>query len=1363
MPFGIELQDRRPSAAQPRARLRRALGAFALAASGLWVLPTPVQAQAPTAARFDTWPSYTQVYEGERKVIVFEVPGVSADFSVSHADGLTAGDYRVYYPHDSATPLTGTTWTATAANGMAKFGLEGVADDESGAADQGESLNLSITMSDGATATADIKIRDGTRPLSLLFRVGRSGEWVETDRPAVTLHEGGGDVSYQFKASGNHPGLESADIVIGPNPDRIRSLDRIKPGPRDRDRFIYRDPVSQPGWYGNLWLEGLGHDDEWRTVTFAAGQDGDAFGHALTMYHRVWLGGANGQLAGPDSRAYSRTERAGSVSAVYTWPLPVRIVDDDKWEQELAYARHDAGVGGPGDWVLGSDAGLRLALPSALKAGDSHTFYIRLAADPATLPKSGTVQRNQRRSYFENGQRRYKQVDVYPPTYQPDRVLVFARVHGLKGALPSQDVFLTVSPSYTASAVPPNTGTYYFTDTSGVRDHPSVEADYDYKDNINPHERAAGLLLWDEPITVTVHVNPSAQVGEALLIDVRTQSYPGAILQRPGARNWSRLDGRVAQPGWEYRGGHAVDVAAETIAAARGPASPPEFHGDDAPPVVPVVSVTAGAGVTEGAAAAFTVSASPAPLQPLEVGVTVGQAGDFGASTGARKVTIGTSGTATVTVATVDDGVDEADGSVTATVADGSGYAASSLRGSASVPVADDDDPLPVPCAAALSGSGTVRSRWDSSCVSVARSGRFARFFGFSLASQASVTIDLESAEDTYLYLRRGRDQRSGSEVARNDDGGEGYNSRIAMTLGAGDYTIEATTYWTNRSGTFSLATAGVPDQTATSTPQISITADGDVVEGGDASFTVSASPAPSVPLSVDVTVAQVGDFGAATGSRTVTVPTGGSVSVTVGTSDDDADEPDGSVTATVAGGEGYAVSAAQGTASVVVADDDDPPAEGGSGDGEVPAGCGSADALAAQARANHDALANTASNRKQRNDWWRAWIALSGATGTYNTPLTAAEARVLESGDARWAPFRAALECLEGAPPPPPVVPEVSVTGGAGITEGGDASFTVSASPAPSAPLSVGLTVAQVGDFGVSAGSRTVTVPVSGTATATVSTSDDSADEADGSVAVTVDTGDGYTIASAQGSASVSVSDDDDPPPVAPEVSVTAGGGVTEGGDVPFTVTASPAPSVPLSVNVTVAQVGDYGATTGSRTVMIPVSGTATVTVGTSDDDADEPDGSVTVTVASGDGYTVSPAHRSATVNVSDDDDPPPPDLPPPDLPQVSVADSSVAEGELGWLSPLEFRLALSEPSDQNIVVHYRVRLGTTSPSDHYGGSRRATIWAGRTQASIVIMVVDDTRREGEETLEIELTGADGAVIDTDAATATGTIIDND
>ncbi|MYH43341.1 MAG: hypothetical protein F4131_06515 [Acidimicrobiaceae bacterium] len=337
-------------------------------------------------------------------------------------------------------------------------------------------------------------------------------------------------------------------------------------------------------------------------------------------------------------------------------------------------------------------------------------------------------------------------------------------------------------------------------------------------------------------------------------------------------------------------------------------------------------------------------------------------------------------------------------------------------------------------------------------------------------------------------------------------------------------------------------------------------------------------------------------------------------------------------------------------------------------------------------------------------------------------------------------------------------VLPEVNISGATSGEEGQDATFTLLASPAPSAPLTVSVTVTADGDFGVSTGSRTVSVGTGGTATLTIATVDDDADERDGSLSVTVDSGDGYTVSSGHASATVNVADDDDPPPiVVPEVTVTAGGAVTEGAGAVFTVAAEPAPDAPLSVNVTVGQDGDFGASTGSRTVTVGTGGTATLTVATVDDDADERDGSLSVTVDSGDGYTVSSGHASATVNVADDDDPPPIVVP-----EVSVADASIVEGEMGALSPLEFRVALSEASEQDVTVRYVIRSGTaTDGLDYWGGTGQVTIGAGRTSGLIGMNVKDDILWEGDETLTVELTDADGAVIAD--GRATGTIIDDD
>ena len=95
---------------------------------------------------------------------------------------------------------------------------------------------------------------------------------------------------------------------------------------------------------------------------------------------------------------------------------------------------------------------------------------------------------------------------------------------------------------------------------------------------------------------------------------------------------------------------------------------------DDGTADVPEVTIAAGASpVTEGTGATFTVTANPVPTADLTVNLTVADApnGNFVASSNenAQTVTVTSSGTATYTVDTVADAVDEPSGPVTVTVA----------------------------------------------------------------------------------------------------------------------------------------------------------------------------------------------------------------------------------------------------------------------------------------------------------------------------------------------------------------------------------------------------------------------------------------------------------------------------------------------------------------------------------------------------------------------------------------------------------------------------------------------------------------------------------------------------------------------
>ena len=94
---------------------------------------------------------------------------------------------------------------------------------------------------------------------------------------------------------------------------------------------------------------------------------------------------------------------------------------------------------------------------------------------------------------------------------------------------------------------------------------------------------------------------------------------------------------------------------------------------------------------------------------------------------------------------------------------------------------------------------------WDGNCDSSQREGSYAKFYSFTLPRETEVQIDLASGQDTYLYLLEG-DLETGRLLLENDDVDSGNrDSRIAATLAAGEYIIDAATYSADITGEFSL------------------------------------------------------------------------------------------------------------------------------------------------------------------------------------------------------------------------------------------------------------------------------------------------------------------------------------------------------------------------------------------------------------------------------------------------------------------------------------------------------------------------------------------------------------------------------
>ena len=133
-------------------------------------------------------------------------------------------------------------------------------------------------------------------------------------------------------------------------------------------------------------------------------------------------------------------------------------------------------------------------------------------------------------------------------------------------------------------------------------------------------------------------------------------------------------------------------------------------------------------------------------------------------------------------------------------------------------------------CIRSLAGNGTVNGTWDNGCLSentplgdfnYPSGTRYARFYTFTLRAPSAVTMELNSSTDTYMYLMQGTG-KTGTVLHFNDDivVNENTNSLISESLPAGDYTIEATTYDVETTGSFTLTVSGLPDaSTPTVTP----------------------------------------------------------------------------------------------------------------------------------------------------------------------------------------------------------------------------------------------------------------------------------------------------------------------------------------------------------------------------------------------------------------------------------------------------------------------------------------------------------------------------------------------------------------
>src|SRR5439155_960449 len=88
---------------------------------------------------------------------------------------------------------------------------------------------------------------------------------------------------------------------------------------------------------------------------------------------------------------------------------------------------------------------------------------------------------------------------------------------------------------------------------------------------------------------------------------------------------------------------------------------------------------------------------------------------------------------------------------------------------------------------------------------------------------------------------------------------------------------------------------------------------------------------------------------------------------------------------------------------------------------------------------------------------------------------------------------------------------------------------------------------------------------------------------------------------------------------------------------------------------------------------------------------------------------------------------------------------------------------VTIGPPSDQWVYVNYDTSDGTaTAWSDYYSTSASLTFYPGQTQQTFTIQTIDDSDVESPETINVALSGASGADLDS-SANGIVTILDND
>ena len=758
---------------------------------------------------------------------------------------------------------------------------------------------------------------------------------------------------------------------------------------------------------------------------------------------------------------------------------------------------------------------------------------------------------------------------------------------------------------------------------------------------------------------------------------------------------------------------------------------------NDGTNVLPIISIAAdsSAAITEGGSANFTITSdqSITATSGLDINLSVTQ-GDSNFIDGIPVTSVNipqNSTTAPLQVSTAQDEVEEDDGRIFVRVLSdeitgGIDYIVDSGDNSAAVTIWDDEGTAPL--AVGLYGNQTVAEGFDIIYTVQTENGvRVPERQNLRVIIQITQEGDFIEGSYGLHEVNIPNGQSSGQLVIKtHDDIIQETPGRVTGTILFGEgYRI------LDRFRTRVVTVQDAGGDTATGIPILSVAPAPDsrtsVSEADKAEFVITASTAPSAKLTVGISTSDgTGDFLAANQPVTIEFPDGETTYTHAVVLDDDSlDEQDGEVTLTILdhtdpSAATYAIATPPANqASVTITDNDETPILSVEAVNPIVAESQSIElrftatsALSDQATKVKLSLSGDVNEYVDGdalfNQFKAIYIAeeLGGNESSYveatHDPLVVANGLFVEfAANATTATLtipvsddnvveadgRVTIRILttdeyeldNGFDSVSVLVrdndiPTLTIAGGSAVTEGANATFTVTMSPAPSSPFRVRVLLSQTGDFvAIDPDDQTTYVKVveigtDGTGTLEVATIDDAQDENNGEVSANVyrdtRTPPRYQLGNPS-SVSVAVNDND-PDLTRVGVALKAGQAstITEGGSIEIELTANPTPTAgsPLAITLVVEETGlgtGYLNYTASPIQITDTTNPLALTINTHGDDLDEDHGEITIRLEDTADYLASASPLNQVVVTVQDDEA--------DVPAVSITTTteSIVEGD--------------------------------------------------------------------------------------------------